>query len=174
MRIRGACAPPDPNGSEALNRGLGTRAAPRPFPFLLEWVEPVCKPSSVLQAAAAIPLGPGSLQGSSNQPAPGADHAMWGLFDLAPGGVFPAPCHCWMGGALLPHLFTLACKQAVCFLWHCSWACAPQALPGTLSYGARTFLPRRPYARRHASAAAAARPARRHYTGAAADFSHWR
>ena len=29
---------------------------------------------------------------------------------------------------------------AVCFLWHCPWARAPQALPGTLSYGARTFL----------------------------------
>jgi len=30
---------------------------------------------------------------------------------------------------------------AVSFLWHFPWACAPQALPGTPSYGARTFLP---------------------------------
>ncbi len=29
---------------------------------------------------------------------------------------------------------------AVCFLWHFPWACAPQALPGTLPCGARTFL----------------------------------
>ena len=30
---------------------------------------------------------------------------------------------------------------AVSFLWHFPWTRAPQALPGTLSYGARTFLP---------------------------------
>ena len=31
--------------------------------------------------------------------------------------------------------------QAVYFLWHFPWARAPQALPGTLPAGARTFLP---------------------------------
>ena len=57
------------------------------------------------------------------------------------------PCHgcCQPRGALLPHHFTLTClpKQtsAVCFLWHFPWARAPQALPGTLPCGARTFLP---------------------------------
>ena len=30
--------------------------------------------------------------------------------------------------------------RAVCFLWHFPWARAPQALPGTLPCGARTFL----------------------------------
>jgi hypothetical protein len=30
---------------------------------------------------------------------------------------------------------------AVSFLWHFPWARAPQALPGTLPCGARTFLP---------------------------------
>ena len=30
--------------------------------------------------------------------------------------------------------------SAVCFLWHFPWARAPQALPGTLPCGARTFL----------------------------------
>jgi len=40
---------------------------------------------------------------------------------------------------------------AVCFLWHFPWARAPQALPGTLPCGARTFL-------RGAGAAAAVRP----------------
>jgi hypothetical protein len=31
---------------------------------------------------------------------------------------------------------------AVYFLWHFPWARTPQALPGTLPFGARTFLPR--------------------------------
>ena len=31
--------------------------------------------------------------------------------------------------------------SAVCSLLHLSWVCTPQALPGTLPYGARTFLP---------------------------------
>jgi len=35
----------------------------------------------------------------------------------------------------------LAEPSAVFSLLHLSWACAPQALPGTLLYGARTFLP---------------------------------
>ena len=30
--------------------------------------------------------------------------------------------------------------EAVCFLWHFPWARAPQGLPGTLPFGARTFL----------------------------------
>ena len=57
------------------------------------------------------------------------------------------PCRecCHSRGALLPHHFTLtsslARTSAVYFLWHFPWARAPQALPGTLPYGARTFLP---------------------------------
>ena len=49
-------------------------------------------------------------------------------------------------GALLPHRFTLTARWrepaglAVYSLLHFPWARAPQALPGTLSYGARTFL----------------------------------
>ena len=35
-------------------------------------------------------------------------------------------------GALLPHLFTLTCKQAVSFLLHFPWV-HPQALPGALT-----------------------------------------
>jgi hypothetical protein len=54
------------------------------------------------------------------------------------------PC-CHVRGALLPHRFTLASTlagtSAVCSLLHFPWARAPQALPGTLSTGARTFLP---------------------------------
>ncbi len=56
------------------------------------------------------------------------------------------PCHrrCRRRGALLPHHFTLTDPprriEAVSFLWHLPWARAPQALPGTLPCGARTFL----------------------------------
>ena len=46
--------------------------------------------------------------------------------------------------------------QAVCFLWHFPWVHTPQALPGTLSCGARTFL----------------RDARRNVTAAAAQPTH--
>lgn len=72
------------------------------------------------------------------------------LFGLAPGGVYLATNCCQPHGALLPHPFTLTCallflrkerSSAVFSLLHLSWACAPQALPGTLLYGARTFLP---------------------------------
>jgi hypothetical protein len=56
-----------------------------------------------------------------------------------PCGVSPAR------GALLPHPFTLTthtrgCRSAVCSLLHWPSARAAQALPGTLPYGARTFL----------------------------------
>jgi hypothetical protein len=67
------------------------------------------------------------------------------LFGLAPGGVCRAAACCHRRGALLPHPFTLAVARfksawAVCFLLHFPWARAPQALPGTLARGARTFL----------------------------------
>ncbi len=56
-----------------------------------------------------------------------------------PRGVSPAR------GALLPHRFTLTTharrrRSAVCFLLHWPSAHAAQELPGTLPYGARTFL----------------------------------
>jgi len=31
-------------------------------------------------------------------------------------------------------------RLAVCSLWHCPWTRVPQALPGALPSGARTFL----------------------------------
>jgi len=44
-------------------------------------------------------------------------------------------------GGLLPHLFTLTCAQrAVCFLWPLPSPHGAQELPGSLPYGARTFL----------------------------------
>lgn len=75
------------------------------------------------------------------------------LFGLAPSGVYrAAQCYHWRG-ALLPHLFTLT----VCISYKLnnlgglfSVALAvgfytPQALPGTLPCGARTFLHMSPY-----------------------------
>jgi hypothetical protein len=72
-------------------------------------------------------------------------------FGLAPGGVYPAATVA--SGAVrsyrtispLPSVprQTPGHGLAVYFLWHFPWARAPQALPGTLPYGARTFLPAR-------------------------------
>jgi len=58
---------------------------------------------------------------------------------------FAVPVCCQTRGALLPHRFTLAThvlrhRSAVCSLLHYPSAHAAQALPGTLPYGARTFL----------------------------------
>ena len=99
------------------------------------------RPVSRVLSRAAIHLGRASPRASSDLPGSGAGHACrspiwsrsrWGL-----------PCHrcCHRRGALLPHLFTLTrAWRAVSFLWHFPWARAPQALPGTLPCGARTFL----------------------------------
>src|SRR5690606_20103463 len=63
------------------------------------------------------------------------------LFGLAPGGVYPATrvtacaVRSYRTFSPLPDL-----RPAVYFLWHFPWARAPQALPGTLPNGARTFL----------------------------------
>ena len=62
------------------------------------------------------------------------------LFGLAPSGVYPATSvtrcavRSYRTFSPLPHI------EAVFFLRHFPWARAPQALPGTLSFGARTFL----------------------------------
>lgn len=66
-------------------------------------------PISRVLSWTTIPLGLGSLPGSSNLPAPNAGHANGGLFGLAPGGVYRAT-NCYQSrGALLPHPFTLTC-----------------------------------------------------------------
>ena len=65
-------------------------------------------------------------------------------FTLPP--VLP-PARCALTAPFHPCLVSLrTCSaltrglEAVCFLWHFPWARAPQALPGTLPCGARTFL----------------------------------
>ncbi len=92
-----------------------------------------------------IHLGSSSPMPSSSLPGNSAGHAIVSLFGLAPSGVCLA-ITCYHGcGALLPHRFTLTthilrCRSAVYFLLHFPSAHAAQALPGTLPYGARTFL----------------------------------
>jgi len=104
------------------------------------------QPISRVLSRTIIHLGRVSPHGSSNLPGDSAGRIIAPLFGLAPDGVFPADAVTSVRGALLPHLFTLtgpAPKRgawAVCFLWHFPWACTPQALPGDLPYGARTFL----------------------------------
>ena len=111
------------------------------------------RPVSRVLSKAAIHLGRASPRASSDLPGSGAGHA--GRSPIWSCSGWGLPCHrcCHRRGALLPHLFTLArAWRAVCFLWHFPWARAPQALPGTLPCGARTFLPAA------MSGAAAARP----------------
>ena len=111
------------------------------------------RPVSRVLSRAIIPLRTASPQPFSSLPGSTRDPRCsrilrppaTSLFGLAPGGV----CHaveCYhRRGALLPHRFTLtstlASTSAVYFLLHFPWARAPQALPGTLSTGVRTFLP---------------------------------
>ncbi len=101
------------------------------------------RPVSRVLSRTVIPLGRSSPNASSDLPGSRAGHASAPLFGLAPDGVYRAAVCCHPRGALLPHLFTLTCARrpsAVRFLWHFPSAHAAQALPGTLPYGARTFL----------------------------------
>ncbi len=54
-------------------------------------------------------------------------------------GLLPA-ARCALTAPFHPYLIPLRGPSAVCSLLHWSWV-SPPALPGTLPYGARTFLP---------------------------------
>ena len=105
-----------------------------------ERVKSACKPGSVVDShssgtrVAARLERPTRTRHGPRHGVPIWPCSEWGL-----------PCHaCYQArGALLPHHFTLTGQgPAVYFLWHFPWARAPQALPGTLPCGARTFLHR--------------------------------
>ncbi len=105
------------------------------------WSQPVSRVLSWI----AIHLGATSPSRSSSLPGNSAGHAIVPLFGLAPGGVYRATSCCHACGALLPHPFTLTCAalrwpSAVYSLLHFPSTRAAQALPGTVPYGARTFL----------------------------------
>jgi len=92
-----------------------------------------------IHLASMLPSRSSDLPGNSGGPPSSVS-----LFGLAPGGVYQAPAVTDRTGELLPHLFTLTpgnSPGAVCFLWHFPSCCQDWALPSTLSYGARTFLP---------------------------------
>ena len=109
------------------------------------------RPVSRVLSRAAIHLGRASPRASSDLPGSGAGHACHSPIRSCSGRGLPCRRCRHRRGALLPHLFTLTrAWRAVCFLWHFPWARAPQALPGALPCGARTFLPA---ARRGAAAA---------------------
>jgi len=98
------------------------------------------------EAMVIIHLGRTSLYASSNLPRSSAGHASASLFGLAPGGVYLATNCYQLRGALLPHHFTLTSlslkqTEAVSFCCTSRGHYTPQALPGTLPFGARTFLP---------------------------------
>jgi len=94
-------------------------------------------------ASSNLPGSPFGTDGGRHPDSPigGVVRRPTPLFGLAPGGVYRAASCYQSRGALLPHHFTLTDQRsAVYFLWHFPWAHAPQALPGALSEGARTFL----------------------------------
>lgn len=102
------------------------------------------------EAVTVIPLGRSSPNASSNLPG-----SPRGPRFTARSGLLPYLVLLRMGFTLPPAL-TGAVRsyrtisplpsalrpRAVYFLWHFPWAHAPQALPGTLLCGARTFLRR--------------------------------
>lgn len=109
-------------------------------------VESACKPGSVRLAARQSFLSawrrrqaPATYPGTTRAALSFPYLVLLRVGFAVPRGVGPAR------GALLPHRFTLTtrirrCRSAVCSLLHFPSARAAQALPGTLPYGARTFL----------------------------------
>ena len=93
--------------------------------------------------ASTLPSRSSDLPGNSGGPPSSVP-----LFGLAPGGVYLAPAVTGGTGELLPHRFTLTPADmhkiggGGFFLWHFPSCHQDWALPSTLSYGARTFLPR--------------------------------
>ena len=101
------------------------------------------RPVSRVLSWTVIPLGPASPQGSSNLPGGTAGRGIASLFGLAPGGVCRAgllpDSRCALTAPFHPYRLPEGNVGGI-FLLHFPSACAAQALPGTLPYGARTFL----------------------------------
>ena len=122
----------------------GARAAP--VMIIREEVESACKPGSVRLAtrqsflsARRRRLAPATYPGTTRAALSFPYLVLLRVGFTVPYDVSP------VRGALLPHPFTLTthirgCRSAVCSLLHWPSAHAAQELPGTLPYGARTFL----------------------------------
>jgi len=99
-------------------------------------------PLSRVLSRTVIHLGPASPRASGGLPRNSAGHTIVPLFGLTPGGaclatdVASRAVRSYRTISPLPVISDLA----VYFLWRCPSAHAAQALPGTLPYGARTFL----------------------------------
>jgi hypothetical protein len=113
------------------------------------WGKSGSRPVSRVLSGAIIPLGCTSpctssgLPGNARGPPAAACAACFPIWPCSRRGL-PCRRRCRRRGALLPHHFnlavTLARAWAVYFLLHFPWARAPQALPGAVPCGARTFL----------------------------------
>ena len=101
------------------------------------------RPISRVLSWTVIHLGATSPLRSSNLPGPDAGRVMRSLFGLAPGGVCRAGllpgARCALTAPFHPYLIPCGAIGGI-FLLHFPSARAAQALPGTLPYGARTFL----------------------------------
>ena len=106
----------------------------------------VSQPISRVLSRAIIHLWPTSPQTFSSLPESNASNIIRFLFGLTPSGVYLATSCYQLRGALLPHHFTLTHRrlksdQGGIFSVALAVSSHPQALPGTLLFGARTFLP---------------------------------
>ena len=134
-------------GEPALSNEPRVGGGSRPVSRVLSGAQEayLSSPGAIIHLGCTSPHTSSDLPGDSRGPRFAIPEKGWlaPLFGLAPGGVYRA-AGVGRRGALLPHLFTLAAPRerglAVCFLWHFPWAHTPQALPGTLPCGARTFL----------------------------------
>src|ERR1700684_3219915 len=109
------------------------------------------RPLSRVLSWTVIPLGCASPRSSSDLPGSpmwatwrGRPAPLASLFGLAPGGVCRAADVATRAvrsyRTISPLPAPLARHLGGIFLLHFPWARAPQALPGTVPYGARTFL----------------------------------
>lgn len=134
-------------GMAELFRTIANRDERRDGMIEMRW-ESACKPGSVMDSHSSRISVAGYLKRPTREHARAArrraSSARSSIWSCSGWGL---PCHwrCRQRGALLPHHFTLTSRpegsEAVSFLWHFPWTRAPQALPGTLPCGARTFLP---------------------------------
>ena len=103
-----------------------------------------CKPSSVQHVRPYGHLSRMTVTRHLKRPTRGSNGSGRASPPIWPCSDWGLPSHgcCQPCGGLLPHHFTLTCPfgLAVCFLWPCPSPCGAQALPGSLPYGARTFL----------------------------------
>ncbi len=107
----------------------------RPISRVLSW--------ATIHLGCTSPCTSSGLPGSTRGSRAAACAACFPIWPCSRRGL-PCRRRCRRRGALLPHRFTLAVvlahAWAVCSLLHFPWAHAPQALPGAVPSGARTFL----------------------------------